>query len=310
MGKAAWVLDMTDRKPHIVALGLTAREFNVLEELARTKELSHERILVQGLRPFQLADAGKVTIKDDGQPKSKPHEERTNCQECVVECTEDLYIVRGVTLCPKCARTEMGEQVFECSGFHQRKDYMREPPEERAKLRPANYAALSPEEQWAIDTHLDWVGQPEVPHQPPKSEPHRVSAKRRWHPYYWRWIRRVRFEDFRRLCSSCGRTGQTHKCPVKHFVEPDKSLAISSLRRVLPCRDLNGDWLRRPALRRPTMVHEPRPHGVLSVAEFPAGSRVSPWCLFTYRDLRRWLENPFGTPPLVPLAEQLSLDLT
>jgi len=32
--------------------------------------------------------------------------------------------------------------------------------------------------------------------------------------------------------------------------------------------------------------------------------------LFTYRDLRRWLENPFGTPPLVPLAEQLSLNLS
>jgi len=31
--------------------------------------------------------------------------------------------------------------------------------------------------------------------------------------------------------------------------------------------------------------------------------------LFTYRDLRRWLENPFGTPPLVPLAEQLTLNL-
>ena len=31
--------------------------------------------------------------------------------------------------------------------------------------------------------------------------------------------------------------------------------------------------------------------------------------LFTYRDLRRWLENPFGPPPLVPLAEQLSLNL-
>ena len=31
--------------------------------------------------------------------------------------------------------------------------------------------------------------------------------------------------------------------------------------------------------------------------------------LFTYRDLRRWLENPFGTPPLVPLTEQLSLEL-
>ena len=31
--------------------------------------------------------------------------------------------------------------------------------------------------------------------------------------------------------------------------------------------------------------------------------------LFTYRDLRRWLENPFGTPPLIPQAEQLTLDL-
>jgi len=32
--------------------------------------------------------------------------------------------------------------------------------------------------------------------------------------------------------------------------------------------------------------------------------------LFTYRDLRRWLENPFGTPPLVPVIEQLSLELS
>jgi hypothetical protein len=31
--------------------------------------------------------------------------------------------------------------------------------------------------------------------------------------------------------------------------------------------------------------------------------------LFTYRDLRRWLENPFGTPPLVPQEEQLTLAL-
>ena len=31
--------------------------------------------------------------------------------------------------------------------------------------------------------------------------------------------------------------------------------------------------------------------------------------LFTYRDLHRWLENPFGTPPLVPLVEQLTLNL-
>lgn len=32
--------------------------------------------------------------------------------------------------------------------------------------------------------------------------------------------------------------------------------------------------------------------------------------LFTYRDLRQWLEHPFGTPPLVPQTEQqLSLNL-
>ena len=31
--------------------------------------------------------------------------------------------------------------------------------------------------------------------------------------------------------------------------------------------------------------------------------------LFTYRSLRQWLENPFGTPPLVPQEEQLSLNL-
>ena len=31
--------------------------------------------------------------------------------------------------------------------------------------------------------------------------------------------------------------------------------------------------------------------------------------LFTYRDLRRWLENPFNTPPLIPQLEQLSLNL-
>jgi hypothetical protein len=31
--------------------------------------------------------------------------------------------------------------------------------------------------------------------------------------------------------------------------------------------------------------------------------------LFTYRDLRRWLENPFNTPPLIPQLEQLSFNL-
>jgi len=35
------------------------------------------------------------------------------------------------------------------------------PPEERAKLRPANYAQLSPQEQWDINKGLgllDWDG--------------------------------------------------------------------------------------------------------------------------------------------------------
>ena len=31
--------------------------------------------------------------------------------------------------------------------------------------------------------------------------------------------------------------------------------------------------------------------------------------LFTYRDLLDWLHNPFGTPPILPAAEQLRLAL-
>ena len=31
--------------------------------------------------------------------------------------------------------------------------------------------------------------------------------------------------------------------------------------------------------------------------------------LFTYRDLRKWLDDPFETPPLIPETEQLTLDL-
>jgi hypothetical protein len=31
--------------------------------------------------------------------------------------------------------------------------------------------------------------------------------------------------------------------------------------------------------------------------------------LFTYRELHRWLDNPFGTPPLMPQSEQLTLAL-
>jgi hypothetical protein len=32
--------------------------------------------------------------------------------------------------------------------------------------------------------------------------------------------------------------------------------------------------------------------------------------LFTYRDLRAWLDNPFGTPPLLPETQQLTLGLS
>ena len=31
--------------------------------------------------------------------------------------------------------------------------------------------------------------------------------------------------------------------------------------------------------------------------------------LFTYRDLTAWLDNPFGTPPLLPDPLQLALGL-
>jgi hypothetical protein len=31
--------------------------------------------------------------------------------------------------------------------------------------------------------------------------------------------------------------------------------------------------------------------------------------LFTYRDLNAWLDNPFGTPPILPAPQQLTLGL-
>ena len=31
--------------------------------------------------------------------------------------------------------------------------------------------------------------------------------------------------------------------------------------------------------------------------------------LFTYRELTQWIDNPMGTPPLIPVAEQLTLAL-
>jgi len=33
------------------------------------------------------------------------------------------------------------------------------------------------------------------------------------------------------------------------------------------------------------------------------------WNLFTYRDLWKWIDDPFQTPPLVPTSEQLSLNI-
>jgi hypothetical protein len=32
--------------------------------------------------------------------------------------------------------------------------------------------------------------------------------------------------------------------------------------------------------------------------------------LFTYRNLTAWLDNPFGTPPILPEPQQLTLGLT
>ena len=32
--------------------------------------------------------------------------------------------------------------------------------------------------------------------------------------------------------------------------------------------------------------------------------------LFTCRDLTAWLDNPFGTPPIFPVSQQLALGLT
>jgi hypothetical protein len=32
--------------------------------------------------------------------------------------------------------------------------------------------------------------------------------------------------------------------------------------------------------------------------------------LFTYRDLRKWIDDPFGTPPVVPQTAQLVLGLS
>jgi hypothetical protein len=58
--------------------------------------------------------------------------------------------------------------------------------------------------------------------------------------------------------------------------------------------------------------------GIESVAMLPLSKPFSNWSLsnlasmlrlnlFTYRELTKWLHNPTETPPLLPVAEQLTL---
>ena len=55
-----------------------------------------------------------------------------------------------------------------------------------------------------------------------------------------------------------------------------------------------------PAFRE---VRSPRSSGTANLASM---LRLN---LFTYRDLRKWLDDPFQTPPLLPESEQLTLAL-
>src|ERR1035437_4417626 len=71
-----------------------------------------------------------------------------------------------------------------------------------------------------------------------------------------------------RLCAAMQCQGcykYIHWCPVKCFAKSDKALTVSGLRRFVPCRDLNSNWLQESVLRRRTMVHEPGPHRLLTI---------------------------------------------
>jgi serine protease AprX len=70
----------------------------------------------------------------------------------------------------------------------------------------------------------------------------------------------------------------THWCPANGLRPVDKPCFCCELRRFLPCRDLNGRWPGNPVPRRTTMVREPGPNRILSIAGLSAGSRVSPVC--------------------------------
>jgi hypothetical protein len=86
------------------------------------------------------------------------------------------------------------------------------------------------------------------------------------------------------VCAACNRTRhwfspcQKHWCPANGLRPVDKPCFCCELRRFLPCRDLNGRWPGNPVPRRTTMVREPGPNRILSIAGLSAGSRVSPVC--------------------------------
>jgi hypothetical protein len=58
---------------------------------------------------------------------------------------------------------------------------------------------------------------------------------------------------------------------------------------------------RAESLRDICNATSPRPPGLSNAAYL---LRLS---LFTYRDLTDWLDDPFGTPPLIPAPVQLAL---
>jgi hypothetical protein len=63
------------------------------------------------------------------------------------------------------------------------------------------------------------------------------------------------------------------------------------------------DSLDRPA---PIEVATPSLQANWSLSNLASMLRLN---LFTHRELTQWIDNPMGTPPLIPAAEQLTLAL-
>ena len=78
--------------------------------------------------------------------------------------------------------------------------------------------------------------------------------------------------------------------------------------------ELRGHHRKRPAHpdldsldRDPTAeMAAPSVEGQMVLSNLASMLRLN---LFTYRDLRKWLDDPFETPPQIPETEQLTLDL-